>query len=944
MSSYCVRCGLLLCILVLALCAGTLRAGEIIGDQEGVRRFGLSSGLEVVVVPMDRGMRQQQADSELQIWLVVRAGTMDEPEAQHGVAYIAERVARQGVAGFDREAIDELLTPPSADERPYPASGSIVTLDQTVFMGHADAGDPESVRTLLGFYAALLDPQSWSLTHDSIGRAQQEAIERFSGMDRPEMRARQRWLPELLGGEGLGLHARFPEADELRSLGRDEIKSFVDRGYRASRSTLIVMGDTSRLDLKGLIAGSLGTLDRRGRGEINDLRDKLGGSRFVMGLDPEMESHQVALVWVSADDEACLEPWGVCASRFDEAMLRETVLHRVALELLRNRLERLLVASLGGDIEVSVNGMELAGQIDLLQCVIEGDGVSEDDWSRSLRSLVGESDRLALGRVGSDEIARARGSLLARWHREAVDWETMGNEERMWLVHWLVTSGRPVLDAKSWDRYATGVMSSISDAQVNQQLRAMLKSDHARVLAVSRGEPSEAVAMSERVREVVSDVRASAPEPIDPDWMRTLGGALLDDDRFDGSIEQVTQHAASGAWGARLGNGVSVWARRVGDDGDERVELSAMLSGAMFSDGTLSEPQIEAALLAWRSPSSESRDSGWLALYCESRNIEVHARRVVGGVRLRVAAPAPEFEGAIELLYLLLDRPMIDAGVFEQWNRTHTSEALEPLERALALLYNPAYAAANADHKATLDDAQRALSRMVRNATITVGIAGVIDAGDTIERAGTILGKLAAREVSVIDDELHIESTPGDRVCEIELQGREAQRISGTLCGSLESLDSLRATILASMVLHDRVRSLVKQGGLEADVDAQVVMSDSLGDRWAFLMRVGGPDDAAAIRLMNEAADEMMSDGIAQDDLDRIKSGLDRSLARYTQSARYWSTRLSGVGLHGRTLDDVWSVRSGYARIDAETATDALRAALGGGDRFVIRMNSAPDR
>ncbi|HSG65974.1 MAG TPA: insulinase family protein, partial [Gammaproteobacteria bacterium] len=354
--------------------------------------------------------------------------------------------------------------------------------------------------------------------------------------------------------------------------------------------------------------------------------------------------------------------------------------------------------------------------------------------------------------------------------------------------------------------------------------------------------------------------------------------------------------------------------------------------------------EIDAALLAWRSPSSESRDSGWLALYCESRDIEVHARRVVGGVRLRVTAPAAERDSAIELLYLLLDRPMIDAGVFEQWRRSHAGEALEPLERALALLFNPAFAAANTEHKATLDDAQRALSRMARNASITVGIAGAIDAGDTIERAGTMLGELVARDASGVGDEVLIESTPGDRVCEIELQGHDAQRISGTLGGSLDSLDSLRATILASMVLHERARSAVKQAGLEADVDVQVVMSDSLGDRWAFLMRVDGPDEAAAIAMMNEAAEEMMSNGIAQDDLDRVKDDLDRSLARYTQSARYWSTRLSGVGLHGRTIEDIWSVRSGYASIDADTATDALRAALGSGDRFVIRMNSEPDR
>ncbi|MFG0299833.1 MAG: insulinase family protein [Phycisphaerales bacterium JB047] len=935
-----VRAVVLVCAAVLAGIASGAMANGPIEDDEGVRRFSLSNGLGVVTVPMNAGDGHDADAGGLQMWLVVRAGSMDERPQELGAAYMANAIARAGLAGFDRDEIDSMLT--SADDSiPVLARGSLVTLDQTIFMGRASHADVESVQRLLNYYAGVLNPSGWPVSDDRVRMARQAVIEEVESMMSPDMRARQHWLPKLLGEQGIGLHARLPESDELGSVEREQVRAFIERGYRASRATLIVMGDLERLELDAMIAESLGSIGRADRGVFTDLRGDIAGSRFVMGLDPQMEKHQVAMVWVRGLEDACFEPWDVCASRFDDDKLRELVLRRVSLELIRNRMERLLVASLGGEIQVSIDGLRLAGQAELLQCVIEAQGVSEPDWARSLRAMVSEADRLAMGQVGADEIARARGSLLARWHREAIEWETMAGHERMWLVHWLVTGGRPVLGATRWDQHATRVMQTISDAQVNQMVRAMLNLDNARVLAVTRGVLNDVPTLSKRVREIVEDERSGELEPLDPDWMRTLGGDLLVDERFDGKIEQVTQHAASGVWGATLGNGVRVYARPVENQQDAQIEISAMLSGPMFGNGTLGAAEIDAAMLAWNAPSSEKRDAGWLAVFCETHEIKVTARREVGGIRLRIGAPIAARKDAMGLLYLLLDRPMIDAGVFAQWQHTQADRApMEPIERGLALLYNPAYAAGAHERVPTPDDAQRVLSRIVRNAQITVGIAGDIDAGAMIEQAGAMLGELAMRDDHAGGVAKMDLSAQGDRMCEIDLLGDEPVQISGVLGGSVEDLDTLRATILASMVLGERIRAATERHGVEASVDAQVVTSDSLLDRWALMFRVEGPGDESVMELVHDVADEMLSDGINPDELEPIKDELDRTLGQYTQNARYWSTRLSGVGLNGRTIEDVWSVRAGYAGVDADEATTALRAALGGGHRFVIRVHA----
>lgn len=961
-SSCCVRSPLLRCLaasLVLMFSATLLRAGQPISDQDGVRRYGLSSGLEVVLVPSDGAVRARaDADARLHAWLVVRTGTMDEHDDQRGAAYVAERLARAATNNAERETIDALLSDADAKDAHAGARGSLVMLDQTVFMGRVRAGDRGAMRQLLGYYASVLTPGEWSLDTDAVDAARDEVIARFDAMMGPQLRARQRWLPELLADTGLGQAARLPEGDALRALDHARLVEYIARGYRASRATLIVVGDAGGLDLEAQIADALGGLERKASGGVRDLRGTLAdptreSTRYVTGLDPELDGHQVATVWVRGRDGACLEPWGMCASHFDEAAMRDMVLGRLAIELIRYRLERLLVASLGGDAEIAVDSFELAGQIELLQCVVEIDQGQPEGWARSIEPLLRESQRLALGRVGTEEIARARGALLARWHREADAWNSMHTDERVWLVHWLVTSGRPVLDAPAWDRLATRIMGQISDAEINALLRDRLASDRARVLAVTRGEPDDARAMNDQLRAISDQISQQQIEPIGPGWMRTLGGELLDKARFDAQIEQITQHAPSDTWGATLANGVRVWARHADDDREERVVLSAMLWGAMFADGSLREDEIEAALIAWNTPSSEPRDAGWIAVFCESRGIEVRARRVVGGVRLMLTAPSAEREAALQLLYLLLDRPVIDAGAFADWSGSaRRTRGVDHIEHALAMLYNPPMARAltrddASDAPVVLDDAQRTLTRIIRNANIHIGIAGAIDAPALLEQAAPLLGELATRETSPTHMLDLDPTTLGPQVRELTIQARNTEYISGVLGGSLRDLDTLRATILAAMVLEAQAKREARERGMDLkDLDAQVVLSDALSDRWALMLNTRGDDAQSALALLNETAQHLMREGIDDEELDRIKDDLVRSIGRYFGSSRYWSTRLSTVGIHGRTVEDLWTIRDGYARVDAEAATQALRDSLGrvesGSHRFVIRAQDSP--
>ena len=144
--------------------------------------------------------------------------------------------------------------------------------------------------------------------------------------------------------------------------------------------------------------------------------------------------------------------------------------------------------------------------------------------------------------------------------------------------------------------------------------------------------------------------------------------------------------------------------------------------------------------------------------------------------------------------------------------------------------------------------------------------------------------------------------------------------------GSLQDLPALRAIILASFVLNDAIREEADSIGLEGTkIDAQVVMSDALRDRWALVIRIRGDDPERAEDAARAAMDRLASEGIDDARLRAAQDQLISSIDRYFHRAGYWSTRLSSLGVHQRSIEDLWGIREGYASVTTQQATEMFR-------------------
>ncbi len=920
-----VRLSLVALILGVFVCAGF--GGDLIGDDQGVRRYGLRNGVEVVVVAGEPGALGHADD--VQLWLILDAGLMDETAGTRGVAQVCASMARHGVDGFDTDAIAEMLTTEEERARaPKRALGVQVILDHTIFTGHAPVGDTGAMERVLSYYAAVLEPGAWGADEAVFEDARAWVGERVSEAMSAEMVARQRWMGRLLGDGVLGSSLVLPELAEIDGLTIADASGFAERGYHAGRATILVVGDVSGVDLDTMIAGALGRVASR-TDEVArpDAADGLGGDRMIFEQEPGWDQHQAVLVWASVID-------GVECTHDG---LRSYVIDRVAEELIRRRVERLGIAELGGESEIQVDRFELGGRVALMQWVIQRDGVGDQEWEESIAFLVRESERLAQHGAGREEIVQARGGLLAGWHRDAEAWRTMGTRERARDYLWLTISDRRIIGAARWDEIATGLMSEIRDEEINEAVRRLADPGSARVLVSRGGERNGAMEKEVALGELVGSIEQAEIVALDDGWMRSLGGDLLDERRSSGGPGRVTQHGGSGTWGGTLENGVRVWARNVG--ADDRVEMSVMVWGAMIRDGSMSEAEIDAAMLAWERPSTEERDAGWLAVYEENHGIEVRARRVVGGVRLSVECSIDTTDEALALVYTLLDRPMIDPGAFERW-ASRDAVAFgdsDPLDRALAELYMPGLLKGRGE-AISYDSAQRGLTRLVQNAQIEIGIAGAFDPAGMLEQACGYFGMLSQRggDVPVV---ISAEPNRFGNERRVRVFGDEAALVFGVRGGSMEDLETLRAIILAGMVLDEQLGDEAERLGLSRDAfDAQVGMSDALGDRWALLVSINANDAIAHEQRVREMVQQVAIDSVGMDELSRAQDRLVGSIDRYFDRPGYWSTRLSTLGAQGRTVEELWSIREGYRSVGSDQATRALREAIEQGDWFRIEI------
>ena len=901
-----------LSILVMLACAsGAVFGGPTDGTEDCavVERVTLECGLEVVV------FSQAGLEGDPQVWVRLHRGSMSERDEERGAALMAARAAIFGVGAFSQERMFELF---DVDEAGAIAGDRVMVMgDHVAFMLEVGSGDEVGI----GFELARALVDGYEPGEDAAELVRAGMIDEIDVIEREqiERELNRAWLPRLVDGSG---YSRLPLAsrEACGGLGIDTVRGYVAREWTAGQASVLVVGD---VDVDAVVAEARRVFAgcESGAGTAKSvvpvIKEGLGG-RVVSVNDERLTGSRLGLVWFGEERE----------NVWDDAGFEEVLVLALVGEAMRHRVNRLMRREFEG-VEIGRCDVgELLGRIRYGQIVVELKEDSESGWEAVLGVMEMERRRLVRDGLSGDEIERAREWLIQQWGYEIDQWSGSTTQERAQVLSWMMASGRPLVDLVAWVDQAGVLLDGVDDERVNETMRELFGEHEPAVLGLI--DSDEGVEESE-IRAVLDKARGAELVALDINWVDDFDGPILSRSGSGGSVDEISVHQGSGVVSATLSNGVVVRHREMVDVQKPdhlvmvvRVGFDSIESYEMHGAGNVFAAAIEAGMIRSR---TEKEMRGVLIEH--GIELEVHAGS--WGIEVWIDAPAESFERAAELIHALLTDLRIEQGLVDAVADNGASGALMVgvpigvMEAAIGRMYGEDFIVRDTGKLGADVDARSMrewISERVRGGAIDIGIAGEIDAQRAVGACAEYFGGIRDWEIEA-----------GEAVAEEEVIAEEILRVRdpsgrvGVMIGiggcMVGELDEVRALTVAGMVLDGRLEAMVEEFGKSERVTSGSMVLDVVPGRMVMFGRVDcepGESELWAGRVEDEF-ERMVFMGVEDEELAGPMEMIDGVLGKNFERAGFWAARLAGLGEFGDdsglVVESIWSIREGYAAVDA---------------------------
>jgi len=266
-------------LIMVAAVTPVLAADKI--DVPDYKRWVLSNGLTLIVA-------ENHEVPLVSMRVMVRAGSMDDPEGKEGLADVTATLLRRGAGNYDAKGFAEAVDNVGGTLRTgADVQTSYVTCE---FMSK----DLKYGLRLLG--DLLIHPR---FDPGEVEREIRQAVNaRRQALDNPSVLANDEMQAQLFAGHPYG-HPAAGLAPSLETLTRSELTGFYTHYWTAANSTLAVVGDVNPGDVKKLVEQALGQWNggRRNPQKVT-APTPVTGRQVVLVVKPDATQTQIRLCQV----------------------------------------------------------------------------------------------------------------------------------------------------------------------------------------------------------------------------------------------------------------------------------------------------------------------------------------------------------------------------------------------------------------------------------------------------------------------------------------------------------------------------------------------------------------------------------------------------------------------------------------------------------------------
>lgn len=874
------------------------------------------------------------------IWLMthVRTGSLNETDAQRGLAHFMEHMAFNGTEHF---APGELIPYFESIGMEFGADlNAFTSFDQTVYMLFLPDTKVETVDDglkVLSDYAFRM-----LLLEEELDKERGVILSEL----RAGMSARQRIRDKLFERlfEGMRVAQRIPIGieDVIKGAPRSEFERYYRTWYRPENVTLMLVGDAPPERYTAAIEKWFGTY----RTAVPAEAPKGAGlkpfttPRAIVLSDPEYS-------------QADVDVFGILPGRPPTTTVEQArvdLIEEVGNWMIGRRFSERIKKGEASYTNASASVFDFFGEGMLVNAGAEGE---PQDWEKVLEQLITEVNRARVHGFLPQEFELVKSEILAGAERAVRTEATRDAREVIERIRGSVNEKRTIMSAEQELDLVRKQLPGITLQEVNAAFAANFKpGTFAYVLTM----PTSATLPGEDA--VLAAAKAAQARETEPPVWEERPTSILEAEPTPGKMAESTfdeDLAITSAW---LENGVRVHHRYM-DYEKDTVLVSLTLAGGEIEETAENAGVTTVASLALRQPATHRLRSTDVEDLMTGKNIRVGGAGENDAFTITVSGSPIDLEIGLQLVHALLIDGVIEQTAFDTWKQ----QALQRWELLSAM---PQFRAVEAlldlmsggDPRQTLmgperieaqsvEQAQAWFDRLRREAPIEVAVVGELKLENAMPLIEKYVGSLPkrARGAARLDALRKVKRGPGpfERHVSVQTMTPQAMVISGFLGCDGQNVPDLRALNLASLTLQSRLIKRVREElGLVYSIGAQSRPSWTYRDCGLFFSGAPcAPDKAGeVVNEVDAIFAAFAADGPTEEELANAKKQTANDLDSQLKEPTYWFTQLQALELHGIKLADLKNIPQAYDALTADQVKQAFAKYYTPARR--IRVTAAP--
>jgi zinc protease len=508
--------------------------------------------------------RNTRPEKRVMLQLAVKAGSVDETDAQQGLAHFLEHMAFNGSRHFKPGELIKTLE--STGARMGPHVNAYTSFDETVYQFQVPT-DAEGVvaRALQGLADVggqlTLDPRE-------IDKERGVVIEEWRGGLGAAARLRDQQIPVLYAGSKYAERLPIGQPEVLKTFTPATLRAFYERWYRPDRMALVVVGDIDPAAMEAQVKTMFSAMPRP--------------AAPAPARAYEVPLHDEMLLEVATDPEATQSSVSVLRKRKKGeegtvAAYRRNLAEQMVYQMINERFDEL---SRKPDAQFLGAGAYETSLSPTVSAFALGAGVEEGRIAPGLSALEVETNRVQQYGFGAAELERAKKWWLASYERAYNEREKGESSAyaQEYVSHFLL--GEPAPGIEYEYKLAQALIPAISLAEVGELARALFADTARVVIATSPQKSGLDIPNESQLR----DVMARADRVAVTAWNDAGSGrALVESPPDPGRIASRREIPELGVTVVRFENGVEAWLRPTDFKNDEILYSLAAPGGASLA-------------------------------------------------------------------------------------------------------------------------------------------------------------------------------------------------------------------------------------------------------------------------------------------------------------------------------------------------------------------------